>query len=496
MKARFLHVADCHLGYKQYNKTERYDDFAIAFSYIIDQAINQSVDFVVLAGDLFQKRAIEALTLQQSMALLERLQQANIPCIAVEGNHELSYYEDYLGWVQFLQQRKLLTLLDADFDEGKAILRQHSGKKGAYVDINPDLRIYGMKYRGSSTARALAAYAEAIDTFPSTDKPAYNIFIAHTGVEGVLANETGGLSHRQLATIRPHVNYLALGHVHKPFEFDSWIYNPGSPEHCSMTEVAWPERGYYLVEIDTEKPIHSELAGTESTKNAVEKASTLNDEGELGDSQEDSQEDSQNEVKPDEVEIQNCFHVATLHTNPRRPFVRISIAVDHFGSPDGLVEHCKSVVKRKARDHASRNKSEQRNPVVELRLTGVIPFERSTIQIKELETIVMDTFDALFVQIRNQTTSAEFAINQDKGLSRPQLERQVMTELLEQDVRYVNSSETWTNLILSIKNLALSGAGSENILHELSEQLTEIDKGEAQRRTLEDADEKKEAVAE
>lgn len=464
MKARFLHVADCHLGYKQYNRSERVDDFALAFGYIIDQAIAEKVDFVVLAGDLFQKRAIDALTLQHAMAILERLQRAEIPCIAVEGNHELSYYVDYLGWVQFLQQRKLLRLLDADFEDGQAQLKEHTGKTGSYINVNPDLRIYGMKYRGSSTGRALTSYAEAITDLHETDNPAYSIFIAHTGIEGVLPNQTGGLSHRQLAVLRPHVNYLALGHVHKPFEFDDWIYNPGSPETCSMAEAIWSDRGYYLVEVDTDNLDADNAPKTKSKKSNGGKRETV--------SSEDSAETDV--AQDDEIDARPCLHTATLHPNPRRPFVRLSIEVDHLHSPEELSEQCQSVVKRKARDHASNHRNETRDPVVELTLSGVIPFARAALDIKELELMVRDAFDALYVQIRNQTTSADFAVKHEAGLPRPQLERQVVAELLERDARYTDQSEPWTDLIISVKNLALAGADSETILHELSQQMDEL----------------------
>ena len=116
MKARFLHFADCHLGNRQYNNIERGHDFGRAFIWVIDKAVAEKVDFVVLAGDLFEKRSIDAQTLQQAMRGLERLQRANIPCLAVEGNHELAYFEDRVGWMPFLAARDLLILLDAKFE--------------------------------------------------------------------------------------------------------------------------------------------------------------------------------------------------------------------------------------------------------------------------------------------------------------------------------------------------------------------------------------------
>lgn len=50
---RFLHCADIHLGYQQYNHKERFNDFGHAFYAVLDVALAEKVDFVILAGDLF-----------------------------------------------------------------------------------------------------------------------------------------------------------------------------------------------------------------------------------------------------------------------------------------------------------------------------------------------------------------------------------------------------------------------------------------------------------
>ncbi|MDE0200305.1 MAG: DNA repair exonuclease, partial [Caldilineaceae bacterium] len=94
MRATFLHMADCHLGYRQYNSRERQNDFTRAYLEIVGIAIEKKVDFVLLAGDLFERRAIDPITLSHAITGLERLKGAGIPCLAVEGNHELAYYRD------------------------------------------------------------------------------------------------------------------------------------------------------------------------------------------------------------------------------------------------------------------------------------------------------------------------------------------------------------------------------------------------------------------
>ena len=49
---RFMHIADIHLGYQQYGLTERFNDFGRMFLHLVDVALAEKVNFVLLAGDL------------------------------------------------------------------------------------------------------------------------------------------------------------------------------------------------------------------------------------------------------------------------------------------------------------------------------------------------------------------------------------------------------------------------------------------------------------
>lgn len=424
MRARFLHLADCHLGYRQYGRNERFNDFSKAFYAVMDVAVAEQVDFVVLAGDLFQKRSIDALTLSHAMRGLEKLQRAGIPCLAVEGNHELAYFNESIGWMRFLAERELLVLLDTTFDEGKPLLQPYTKRNGAYVDVKPGLRVYGLRYYGSSTASAVANIGGALAEADSTGVE-YTIFIAHTGIEGVLAGEAGGLTHRELAPLRPHVNYLALGHVHKPFDFDGWIYNPGSPETCSMTEAAWPERGYYLVDVDTSAP------------------SPLDEKAGVG-----------------------SLHTATLHANPRRDFVRLSFKVDACTSPDALYTACQEYVEREARDRSTKSRNASA-PVVELRLHGVLAFDRVGLELERYQELLVEHFSPLLAFVKNATQPTEFTVAADAQLNRRELEQTIIGDLLGRDARFADQREGWTRLALSLKQMSLTGAAPEAILDEL-----------------------------
>lgn len=417
MRATFLHMADCHLGYRQYNSRERQNDFTRAYLDIIRAAIARKVDFVLLAGDLFEKRAIDPLTLVHAINGLERLKQAGIPCLAVEGNHERTYYRHSIGWMNFLAEQQLLTLLDPKHDGS---LLPYENRKGAYIEPVPGLRVYGMRYYGSSTTRVLRRVASALAAADHQGVE-YTIFMTHASVERVFYNRGGAISHRDLAPLRRHVDYLALGHIHKPYEIDNWIFNPGSPETNSLTETDWPDRGYYLVNVDTEaKPKHS----------------------------------------------------AILHANTRRPFERLLFKVDRCETPDVLLDQCRGYVERRSRQFKGSG------PVVELRLIGVLPFDRGALALEPFKQMVEEIYRPLLCFVRNDTQAAEFAVGDESQLSRPALERQIIAGLLERDNRFRGRSSEWTDLTLAIKQMAVRGASANAILEELTSGRASVSQGE------------------
>ena len=50
---KFAHLADTHLGYRQFGLIEREKDFYEVFEKITDKIIEEKVDFVIHSGDLF-----------------------------------------------------------------------------------------------------------------------------------------------------------------------------------------------------------------------------------------------------------------------------------------------------------------------------------------------------------------------------------------------------------------------------------------------------------
>jgi DNA repair exonuclease SbcCD nuclease subunit len=416
-------MADCHLGFRQYNLRERFNDFGRVFLAVIDRAIEERVDFVLLAGDLFHKRSIDALTLNQAVAGLERLQRAGIPCLAVEGNHEHAYIDEVYGWMKFLALRQLLILLDADFVEGKPQLKPYAHRAGSYIEPVPGLRVHGMRYFGAGTAKAIAGYAAALAELP-TDGVEYTIFMTHAGIEGEVSEQMSGLSMAEWSPLRDKADYVALGHIHKPFCRDDWLHNPGSLETCTSLETEWSERGFYLVEVDT--------------ANAERK------------------------------------HLATLVPAKRRHFVRLSLKCDLLDTPDALYDNARGVMTRRSRDLGIARLGPDDRPVVDVQLFGVLRFERSALEMAKLDALVKEIFAPLHPMIRNQTTSVEGPIGGDETISRAQLERQVLADFFHRDGRFTARSQSWAAAALSLKALALEGADAETLLTDLEERMARM----------------------
>jgi DNA repair protein SbcD/Mre11 len=420
MRATFVHTADNHLGYEQYGLKERFNDFAKAFLSVVDAAIERRADAFLIAGDLFNKRAIDAMTLMQAHEGLQRLKDAGIPAIAIEGNHDRTYYRDGTSWLQFLCWNKLLYLLNPLVREGVPALTPWDPEqlRGAYVDLQGGaLRIYGLPWYGTSTARVMEGFAHELAAARAEGREAgveYRLLLMHTGVDGIVPQLHGLPSYEQFSPLRGLVDYVALGHIHKQYVRDNWLYNPGSTETWGAEESAW-DRGYFVGSIETE-------AAEGEAKHTVE-------------------------------------HVG----NPRRPFLRFTLRVDGLPTPNALYER----FERHCGEWAAENRDVVEGgeaPVIDVGLTGILSFDGGAYEKARLEEIVTRFFEPLTVRIHDGTRDTEYDVGDDgeggDGRDRAtwqQLEVHVFQELLARDARFLPNAPSWAQVLANLKTAAING---------------------------------------
>lgn len=397
--ARFLHLADIHLGTHQYQNAERNRDFFRSFWEVADRyAQPGEVDVVLVAGDLFDKRSIDAPTLSQATAVLKRIADRGIPVCGVEGNHDRAYYGEGSSWLEYLNSLGLLRLLRNDVaDDGSIVLRPWEAGKppGAYVDIG-DLRIIGGRYYGASTPKAIAPMAEAIKALPPAP---FTVLLWHLGIEGYVSALAGGVSVAQIEPLRQCTDYLALGHVHQRYEIDDWLYNPGPLEPCNITEAALPHGGLMVT------------VGTHG-------------------------------------------HVAEpVETYARRPFRRLQVELTPYESPSAFQEALPGLLAAQLSDTFTLA------PIVELTLTGTCRFSRSALDLDWVRQMVVASCAPLVVLLRNVTSDGKLAIAPDSAqhLDRHDLERLILQDCFAQDARYRAHAARCGQVVLELKNRLESG---------------------------------------
>lgn len=437
MRALFVHTADNHLGYEQYGVKERFNDFSHAFWAIIDDAIARKADLFVIAGDLFNKRAIDAKTLMHAQDGLKRLRDAGIPAVAIEGNHDRSYYRDSFSWLEFLCWQNLLILLNPYMQDGAPRLTpwNEDEMRGAYFDLKGGkLRVYGLPWYGASTTRVMKSLAEQLAGAREAEDAAgveYRLLLLHTGVEGIVPALHGLPQRSDFEPLRGLVDYVALGHVHKQYCIDDWLHNPGSSETWGAEESAW-ERGYYVVQIDTDAP-----------------------EGEPRFTAE---------------------HIA----NPRRPFLRFAFNVEGVHEPAALYEAFERHCRMKLREFDVPDQpAPGLEPVVDVLLTGVLSFDATALDRSRLEETVTALFHPLVARIHDNTHDNEWEMD-DGGLDGAdrstwqQLEAHIFEDLLARDARYQPRAGEWARVVANLKQMALSGEPPEQIVHKLREERSRL----------------------
>lgn len=409
MSPRFLHAADIHLGNRQYGSRQRYLDFADTFAHLVDTALEQEVDSVLLSGDVFHRHAVAPETLLQATRQLTRLKQAGTACYVIEGNHDRPISRRRMSWLQYLASSDLLILLSAPLVDGSFLLEPWTPetRQGCWIDLPDGRRIVGAGYAGANTRRLIR---KLTDLLAGLQPARHTTLMLHCGIQGTLFGDyRGSIEQRDLNSLRQRVDYVALGHVHRPFQRDDWIYNPGSTETVSAMEADWVDRGYWIVD-----------AGERSQR-------------------------------------------VTKIRSRRRPFLRLYHQVDPFSSPDSLYRSLSDL----ASEQAMRVRPGSR-PLVYLSLTGDLQFDRSQLDADHLQDVVGRPLDALLCHIRDTSEHQVAELLSDERLDRAEMERKVLIHLASRDANRRPLAEAWADLAIELKQMALAQADPELIIAEMA----------------------------
>jgi len=227
---KFAHTADVHLGgWKQ----QPLQDLNLqSFKKAVEIWINEKVDFVLIAGDLFDSAFPPIDVLKETFSEFKKLKDARIPCFIVAGSHDYS-----------VSGKTFLDVLErAGFCKNVADYEEKEEKIILNPTIYKGVAIYG--YPGKTSGLEIGDLRRA----EFNESPGmFKIFMMHTMID----KARGDLPIDALEISKvPFADYYALGHLHIDFQYENFVY-PGPIFPNNFKELEDLEHGRFCI-IDTE----------------------------------------------------------------------------------------------------------------------------------------------------------------------------------------------------------------------------------------------------
>ena len=249
--ARFAHIADAHLG--GWKQQPMQDLNLQSFRKAIDICINSKLEFVLIAGDLFDSPYPPIEILKETFAEFRRLKEANIPCFLIAGSHDSSVsgktFLDVLEKAGFCKNVTDFEVIEKQrFPSPRD---SESQKEKDTIILNPTLyggvAIYG--YPGKKSGLEI----NDLRRVKLNDAPGmFKIFMLHTTID----KAKGTLPIDALETdLLPKADYYALGHLHIDFQYQNFVY-PGPIFPNNFQELEDLNYGsFYIIDTESENSL-------------------------------------------------------------------------------------------------------------------------------------------------------------------------------------------------------------------------------------------------
>lgn len=225
---RFAHLGDCHLG--GWRQPELMELNMASFRYAIDSCIKERVDFVLIAGDLFDSAYPPIEIIKDAFREFKKLHDASIPVFIIAGSHDYS-----------ASGKSFLDVLEhAGFVKNVFSMEEKNDAIYLLPTIYKNVAIYGFPGKKSGLE------VEDISRIRLHGTPGlFTILMLHTAIRDAVGSlPIPSVDQDKL----PKTDYLALAHLHVNYNKNKKVYSgPTFPNNSSELEEL---RGgsFYLVD--------------------------------------------------------------------------------------------------------------------------------------------------------------------------------------------------------------------------------------------------------
>jgi len=214
---KFAHLGDCHLGGWRHPELKALN--FQSFQKALNICIKERVDFILIAGDLFDSAYPPIETLKETFEELRKVKEARIPVFLIAGSHDYS-----------VSGKTFLDVLEkAGFCKNVFKFQEKDGRMILEPTVYNDVAIYG--YPGKKSGLEV----DEIEKLKYQDAPGlFKILMLHTTIRDAVGDSPiNAVNEKNL----PKVDYLALAHLHIKYQKENRTYcGPTFPNNISEIE--------------------------------------------------------------------------------------------------------------------------------------------------------------------------------------------------------------------------------------------------------------------
>ena len=272
---RILHFSDLHIGVENYGRTDpktglstRLGDFLDSLDQVVEFALNEGVDLVLLAGDAYKGRDPTQTHQLEFAKRLNRLSQSGIPMFLLVGNHDLPAASSRATAMDIFPTLEVanihvgnsLKTYDVPTPSGPLQVLAVPWPRRSAILSREDSRGMSIEQVRQTLEERLTDGIEAAASQLDSTIPA--ILTGHVTVNGATVGTERsmmlGQDHVLLVSAldRPQVEYIALGHIHKHQILrpdPPMVVYSGSLQRVNFSEEG-DEKGFCVIDLDPAAP--------------------------------------------------------------------------------------------------------------------------------------------------------------------------------------------------------------------------------------------------
>lgn len=235
---KFAHLADCHIG--SWRDPKLKDASTTAFIKAVDRCIKEKVDFILIAGDLFNTSFPRLDNLKTVVSKFKQLKDLNVSVYIVPGSHDYSPSGKTI--LDVLEEAGLfINVFKGTVENGKL-------KLIFTVDKKTGAKITGMLGKRGALEKK---YYEKLITENLEAEKGFKIFLFHSGIDELKPKEMENIISQPLSLLPKGFDYYAGGHMHvvdeQSIEGYGVIAYPGPLFPNSFSELEKLERGGFFI---------------------------------------------------------------------------------------------------------------------------------------------------------------------------------------------------------------------------------------------------------